>query len=968
MSVYSFRNTFLHLNGQRVYSYSADITSEAPTAPYFNREQKYSTTFNATDPIKNTLKITYPLTGYDPIKDFIGNDTGYISGSLGGVLFNRARLKSYSFSIEPNAQIAINAEFNFYGQINTSLSKQSISPPVSLEILDSSNVVIDDGSGLFDFNNSSINSLSYSYSAELSPDIRSQETGVRDMRLLNPSISVSFDNDSRNISLPLSGERIKFNINTRNKNGDTLNSYLVNGAITEKQLSIPTQNTVSSRYNVIQYLIREEPVVVSNTSSAYYFENFVVNGSNLSNVRSIKFNNAYQYSFTTNNDNTITAKVPANATDGQISVISDDGRAITGGYFNVLDSGITVLGFSPNTGTYFNKSLNKINISGTGFFNIDNVYFGAQKSPAFSINTKGTLIQATVPENALYSPIVVSATGRNQFGIPPQFFNPIPTILTYTPADDVLNYNVQDFVVSPSGYVKVIGHNFNGVTGIFFNNIRTSISVKGIDSQSPNIEYIKCRIPSGLTRGPITLMGYNGVRVNSDFSYQPNIYISGVGTSKLDIGNSVSGLAGQGIIYIKMKYKMDEIMSMPSSNQYHVTIGNFLSGTPNKTIFRQLEPASDPDRAYYLTGRFPTSGVDGTVKVWMENGSYAENTGVKAFYTRPPQVYYVDNNIITGNMVSGKNITYLGESLIVIGENLQYITGIQYKTFDGYGDPSMDNKTAPTANGPYPYWSGFSITNDGKRLSLPTTGTLFTTPAYCIDLSYNGISGAFNSSPTSNLSSAVLMSPYGNVDLQTYFTQPYTGANNFVYPYYRNAFYIADYKYSTAATGILSATNAGELIPSMSYLYDSGYLGISNWRLNFSGYTGVARTESTSRNGYCINSGVQVRGEFINSTCFGYGATFIFPARSGFNYYETGIYTQTPSYKSPMSGSAAQLAAGWGIGRTIYFRKGAYSPVIHMYIGISGHVLNTGVNNFLYEVRGDDGWRSSLTGIIWGYS
>ncbi|RTL01806.1 MAG: hypothetical protein EKK57_03630, partial [Proteobacteria bacterium] len=140
MSTYSFRNIFLNLSGSIFPTYSIELSSQADTDTYFNRENKYSTILRAKNPIKNSLKISYPLTGYDIVRNYIVDDYNNISGSFGGFYFSGAKLKSYSFGLNPNSEIIINAEFNFWGPITGSFQTFNQIQLTGIEKLDTSNI------------------------------------------------------------------------------------------------------------------------------------------------------------------------------------------------------------------------------------------------------------------------------------------------------------------------------------------------------------------------------------------------------------------------------------------------------------------------------------------------------------------------------------------------------------------------------------------------------------------------------------------------------------------------------------------------------------------------------------------------------------------------------------------------------------------------------------------------------------
>ena len=92
---------------------SLDLSASA--SPSYLAEKRYTRTFAPEDGINGTLSLTYSLTGVDPLKDYIINDSGNaskyrtLSGNFGGLNFSSGYLTSYDASFSPNQPVSASA-------------------------------------------------------------------------------------------------------------------------------------------------------------------------------------------------------------------------------------------------------------------------------------------------------------------------------------------------------------------------------------------------------------------------------------------------------------------------------------------------------------------------------------------------------------------------------------------------------------------------------------------------------------------------------------------------------------------------------------------------------------------------------------------------------------------------------------------------------------------------------------------
>ncbi len=643
-----------------------------------------------------------------------------------------------------------------------------------------------------------------------------------------------------------------------------------------------------------------------------------------------------------------------------------------------------------------------ITISGSDFIYVSDVYFGNYASPSFTVSDDKKNIQAIVPQGVEYGQIKVISKRRGVSGTSLLNFIPVPRIDSYSAAFDTYNQNINNNILSPSGYLRLYGKNFGNISGVFINNILVKAEASGIGNNFDGSDYVDLRVPNGYTRGVFKITSPSG-STTSSFNFNPYIYVSGIGSTPTAALISYTGIPNS-LLYINYKSKNPIIMDSPASNVYNVSIGGPISGVYNKIKF------SGVTSSYILSGVIPSSGVNGGIRIWDERGGYYENTGISLTIANPPEVYFLTNAFVrTGERqgtgyYQGQTI-YLDQSLEIEGNNLQWITGIKYELFDTHTSPVQDEygsqflfgvrwgRTVDPNSNKYPKASGWMVSPDGKKLVIPLTGTNYTLPltggykgtSPFVSASQSGLSGSIQSSLVSKIGLGLfaLMSPYNVIQIcptgiTSGFNLKYANQTNITFP---GVVYLGDFRdeYFTgvgAGPVYLESDIMGLRVSEMK-VYDYSYTGYQAG--TFLGYgvlcsgdpTGTAgfakQYENDIRNGFKANSGEQVRRCFntIPATTYAYGLTMKFPAISGWNWYATGTFTQA-IYDNVWSGTAAQVRNGWSLSRTVYQPANRLSE--YLYLQVSGSKLDLGRNTFTYEILGDNTSYQLVTGVVYCYS
>jgi hypothetical protein len=203
--------------------------------------------------------------------------------------------------------------------------------------------------------------------------------------------------------------------------------------------------------------------------------NVTINGTNFTGVTAVMFNGT-SASFTVNSSIKITAKVPAGATTGPISVTAPGGTATSATNFTAAPQ---ITSFTPSIGAVGTV----VTIKGVNFIGATAVKFHGA-SAKYTVDSS-TQITATVPANATTGPISVTTaagTGTNATN-----FTVAPRISSFTPTSGRVGTNA-----------TINGANFTGTTAVKFNGTPAIFTVNSSTR-------ITASVPAGASTGPISV-------------------------------------------------------------------------------------------------------------------------------------------------------------------------------------------------------------------------------------------------------------------------------------------------------------------------------------------------------------------------------------------------------------------------------------------------------------------------------
>jgi hypothetical protein len=533
-----FHNTVIRFNNRAFLAESVDISQEASLVPSF-RLNNYTSTDSLIDgPSNNSISIQYPLTGKDYLRDFISTKPSEkITGYIGGLYFNHGYLNGYNLTIEPNKPIFVNASIVVFDTITgsyqpntTPLTVQKTKPLSATDATYSVN-------NMSEVSLSNIESVRWSYQANFQPSYYYRDSGFSTLypdfvSMGERSVDVEISSDDDSISLPISGSNLAFDINCYHSTSDVYEKFSCSGKINRKSFSSSVGQSTNSVYSIKQYHINDIPFISSvNTSTYSTNRKIVIYATGSDNTYLTQYNNFSiiervfigdsECSFTVAKNplnNAITGTLPLDAINGILSIQTTRGTVNYPSGLLLSHPVITISGFYPITG----KQNDQVTISGVNFYRISNVKFG-EANANFEVSSTGAthFIRTTVPANANVGPITISSLLRNNSGISSRSFFPLMRIDSLNPATGTFGATI-----------TISGFNFSGVTGIYFNNIRST----GINIVSnTTATALTPATGSGYAGGFVTMYGTGGMRMDSNYHYYPIISITGVRTNPVEL-------------------------------------------------------------------------------------------------------------------------------------------------------------------------------------------------------------------------------------------------------------------------------------------------------------------------------------------------------------------------------------------------------------------------------------------------
>jgi large repetitive protein len=365
------------------------------------------------------------------------------------------------------------------------------------------------------------------------------------------------------------------------------------------------------------FTVKDAPTITDfNPKSAVAGTAVTIDGSGFETGAVVKFGNGTATDVTVVNGAKITAKVPATATTGKITVTTAAGTGESSTNFEVIGAPEVLDNFSPQKGPVGTSVV----INGKNFIGVTAVKFNNTAVAAANYTVNSDIkITAKVPTGALTGKISVTTpagTGQSTTNftveVPPQ-------VNSFNPPNGL-----------PGSTVVITGTNFASITSVTINNIEVGVANFTVDSETQ----ITAKVPANATSGKIKVTNAAGSHTSTATFYITPV-ISTINPTQASAGTPIT-ITGTNLENAKVKFNVIEMT--PTSNSsttivvdsppsttgaMNVTVVN-LGGTSNAKTFTGTPPVivdevvatqNIVNQLILLEG----SNLLGASKVWFNN-------------------------------------------------------------------------------------------------------------------------------------------------------------------------------------------------------------------------------------------------------------------------------------------------------------------------------------------------------------
>jgi hypothetical protein len=251
---YTYRDCLVKINGCPLQTNNTTLSQQANVAPIFVANDPNIKGYAPLAGREGTFRISYFLTGKDPLKDFIWNESGCVTGNFAGLQFNSGYVRNYSVNAIPNNPIAVQAEVVFYDKL-TGVFQPTWDTFPHMTFLNLADASLN-GQNLGD--TATITRLSYSVVNDIKPayDIDSNSTieTVYPARIVfgerRSILELSINNLSPELSL--SGNGVELGIILRDVGNTARDSFNIKGALVSKEIVSTPSDLVAANFVINQ--------------------------------------------------------------------------------------------------------------------------------------------------------------------------------------------------------------------------------------------------------------------------------------------------------------------------------------------------------------------------------------------------------------------------------------------------------------------------------------------------------------------------------------------------------------------------------------------------------------------------------------------------------------------------------------------------------------------------------------------
>ena len=115
---HSYKNCKILLDNNEYLCSDISLALQASTEPIYLVGDRHSFSYSPVNGIGGSFRLSYYLTGLDPLKDSLTDETNVISGNIGGLYFSSGYLKGYSLKLQPNNPVKVDADITFFDALS----------------------------------------------------------------------------------------------------------------------------------------------------------------------------------------------------------------------------------------------------------------------------------------------------------------------------------------------------------------------------------------------------------------------------------------------------------------------------------------------------------------------------------------------------------------------------------------------------------------------------------------------------------------------------------------------------------------------------------------------------------------------------------------------------------------------------------------------------------------------------------
>src|ERR1017187_2057024 len=347
---FTYKNINLNINGNTIFANDLSLSQQANLYPILRSDKRVTADYNSRSNIEGNLKITYYLTGQDPLKSYIYSENNqFLTGNIAGLTFVSGVLTDYQIHCAPNLPVAVSANIQFYDPLVGAFTPQTPNNlNLNLQILNLFSAVTNTSTNnIENFNN--IIDLSFNYKGNIKPiyyinsGINVSAISADRIFIGERQISSEFIVDSFGNNLTYAGEKYGLKIYFVNpSNTGIQETFACSGIINKKELLVSTQKTAQSRISMVQGNVNDYPGITSSSQNP-----FNLSSPYILTVTGLNFSNTYEVDIAdricpvlTGSDTQLIVSVPLDTIPGNITVKTTRGNAV----FTVIFPGMVAKG------------------------------------------------------------------------------------------------------------------------------------------------------------------------------------------------------------------------------------------------------------------------------------------------------------------------------------------------------------------------------------------------------------------------------------------------------------------------------------------------------------------------------------------------------------------------------------------------------------------------------------------------